>query len=89
MDSKLKGFITFFVNYHTDMAQSAEEIVVLHKNLNKDVVEALQKSGYEVMFVACTKEACRVEKVDFDQPFPRFVPGKTRMIENAKPKEEV
>lgn len=84
----MRGFITFFVNYHPELNQTADEIVNMHKIHNKVVVEKVQEAGYEVMFVACTKEACRVEKVDFDQPFPRYVPGRNRLIEN-KVKEEV
>lgn len=80
----MRGFITFFVNYHSDLGQTPDEVLNLHKIHNKAVVEKVQDAGYEVMFVACTKEACRVEKVDFDQPFPRYVPGKPRLLENVK-----
>ena len=83
----MKGFIVFYVNYFPDLNQTAEEVLNLHKMHNKVVVEKVQESGYEVMFVATTKEACRVDKVDFDQPFPRFVPGKPRLLTD-KPKEE-
>ena len=29
---------------------------------------------YQIMFVPTTKEANRIEKVDYDEAFPRFVP---------------
>jgi hypothetical protein len=33
-----------------------------------------KESNYQIMIVPTTKEACRVEKIDFDKPFPRYIP---------------
>jgi hypothetical protein len=69
----LKGFITFFINFVPGVEQDVKQTLDLAANYNKDVIEKLRAADYEVMFVATTKEACRVEKIDLDKPHPRFV----------------
>jgi hypothetical protein len=69
----LKGFITFYVNFFPDLGQDIKAILDLTANYNREAIEKVRAADYEVMFVATTKEASRVEKIDLDKPHPRFV----------------
>ena len=42
---------------------------------NKELFDEIKESTqYRIAIVPTTKEACRIEKIDFDKPFPRFPP---------------
>lgn len=70
----MKGIITFYINVHPDLNQDLTESIEVFRQVNKDLFESIQKeSEYRIAIVPTTKEACRIEKVDFDKPFPRFV----------------
>ncbi len=70
----MKGIITFYINFHPDLNQVAEECVEIFRQCNKDLIAKINEEGtYLVAVVPTTKEACRIEKMDFDKPFPRFV----------------
>lgn len=69
----MKGFVVFYINFFPELGQNVEEILALMKKFNADVITKIQEDGYNVMFVGTTKEATRVEKVDFEHPFPRHV----------------
>lgn len=71
----LKGFITFYVNYFPDLGQNPQEMLDLWKSYNKETIEKIRAADYEVMFLATTKEASRVEKIDLDKPFPKYIRG--------------
>lgn len=71
-----KGILVFYINYFPDSGQKVEDIINIVRQQNKDLIDKLEGNGegdYKVMFVPTTKEASRVEKIDFDQPHPRFV----------------
>jgi predicted transcriptional regulator len=70
----LKGFVTFYINYFPDLEQNSEQLLVLMKSQNKELIERLREADYEVAFIITTKESTRVEKIDLDKPFPRFRP---------------
>lgn len=56
------------------MGQDLNQTIEVFKQVNKDLFDSIQNdSDYNVAIVPTTKEACRIEKIDFDKPFPRFV----------------
>lgn len=70
-----KGILMFYINFVPDSGVTVEQTTDLFRSQNKELLEKLKAAGdYEVMFVPTVKEATRVEKVDFDQPYPRFIP---------------
>lgn len=71
--TRLNGIIVFYINFFPENGQDAETTINLVRNQNKALEERVKESGYDLMFVPTTKEASRVEKIDFDQPFPRYV----------------
>jgi predicted fused transcriptional regulator/phosphomethylpyrimidine kinase len=77
----IKGFITFYVNFFPDLNQDIKQTLDMAANYNKETIEKIKEANYEVMFVPTTKEASRVEKVDFDKPHPRFIVGNNRDVE--------
>lgn len=69
----MKGVIIFYMNFHPEYNQDQIQQIEIMKSINKDIIERMNKEGeYPVMIVPCTKEACRVEKVDFNKAFPRY-----------------
>jgi hypothetical protein len=56
----------------------------ISRNQNSDLIGLLKEKGYEVMFVPCTRESTRVEKIDLDLPYPRFVAPHMDVVENDK-----
>lgn len=72
----LKGIIVFYINFLTAEDQKDSDATLnMVRNQNKELHTKLAEAGYDMIFVPCVKEACRVEKVDFDQPYPRFIPN--------------
>ena len=43
--------------------------------------DKIRENGYEVMFIGTTKEGTRVEKIDFDAPFPRSILPKMDIVD--------
>lgn len=69
----MKGIIVFYINFHPDNGQDAQSSVDVMMRCNKEVIDKINSDGeYRVMVVPTTKEACRVEKIDFDMAFPRY-----------------
>lgn len=74
-DVGLKGFISLFVNFHPEVKLDVQEILNLIKSINAESLSKVADDGkYQFLIVPTTKEASRVEKVDLESPFPRFVP---------------
>ena len=70
----MQGIITFYINWHPDIGQDHQQTIELFRQANKDLIEEIHSTtGYKVCVVPTTKESCRIEKVDFDKPYPRFV----------------
>jgi|GEM_PF-6538785 hypothetical protein len=85
----MKGIVTFYINYHPDLGQDLVQTIEVFKQVNKDLFEAIQnESEYRVAVVPTTKEACRIEKVDFDKAFPRFVPRTHSDLEYLERRKE-
>lgn len=88
MSEKSIGVIIFYLNYNPDIeGLSFKDQVEIFKELNSDFIKQLEvECNYRVAIVPTTKESCRVEKMDFDCPFPRFVPNNVDVRENEQNK---
>lgn len=84
----MKGIIFCYLNFHPQHNQTGDDLINLVKNQNKDLIAELEKTDYRMAFVATCEEACRVEKVDFDQPFPRFKPNFVDMAKEEEKEKE-
>lgn len=85
----LKGVISIFVNFHPEMNLDIPDIMNMIQKINSESLSATQQDGqYQVLLIPTTKEASRAEKVDWDMPFPRFVP-KMQGRRNTVPKKVV
>lgn len=70
---KLKGVIVWFINMYPDLGQSVDHTLHMIKEMNKPLMERLAADGrYVCLMIPTTKEATRIEKVDYDAPFPRY-----------------
>lgn len=85
----LKGIVVVFVNFFPEFNQTLETTLNFMKNLNSEVYEKIRESGYEVMFVGTIKEGTRVEKIDFDAPFPRSILPKMDIFDYADVEKSV
>jgi CO dehydrogenase/acetyl-CoA synthase gamma subunit (corrinoid Fe-S protein) len=69
----MNGIIVFYINFHHDLNLDIQSTIDFVYRINQANIERIHKdSGYQVMIVPTQKEACRVEKIDFDKPFPRY-----------------
>jgi hypothetical protein len=72
--SEFKGFMSLFVNFHPEVRLDVQETINLIKTLNAESISKIVEDGqYQLIFVPTTKEASRIEKVDLESPFPRFI----------------
>jgi len=72
---KLKGVVFFYFNLYPDLGQQVTATMQMIKEMNKPLLDKLSEDGrYVCVMVPTTKEATRVEKVDYDSPFPRYIP---------------
>lgn len=85
----MKGILTFFINFHPELEQDVCQTIATFRQLNKDLFEEIHSNtDYRVAVVPTTKEACRIEKIDFDKPFPRTVPRNHDDIEAMERRRE-
>jgi hypothetical protein len=69
----MKGIIVFYINVHPEHNQDITQVISVFKEVNKEMFARIEKDmEYQTMIVPCTKESCRVEKIDFDMPYPRY-----------------
>jgi len=60
----------------------------LIREINKEALELIDKDGvFKLLIVPTTKEGSRVEKVDWDYPFPRLIPSKEKNSKKSKDEE--
>jgi hypothetical protein len=79
----MKGYVIFYINFFPDLGQDMETIFKMIISHNKEMLDKVREHGeYDIIFVPTTKEATRVEKIDFDRPFPRFKPQSNKNIVN-------
>ena len=69
----MKGFVNFFVNFEEYDPDKIDAIMQIIKRENQEIWQLALKSDYPFMIQPTQNEASRIEKVDFDSPFPRFV----------------
>lgn len=85
----MKGIITFYINYQPGLGQVAEQCIEVFRSCNKDLIEKIHnETGYHVAVIPTTNESCRLERMDFDKPFPRFVPYHVDIAEVERRREE-
>lgn len=74
-DKKFKGLVVFWVNLHPDMGQDTRETLELVKEMNKPLLDHMttEDGRYRFLFIPTFKESTRIEKIDFDEPFPRYI----------------
>jgi len=66
-----KGIITYFVNRQEfKNLEEQQALIDLFRRTNAELIEDAKKIGYHIMFVTTTSEASRVEKIDYNLPFP-------------------
>jgi hypothetical protein len=76
--AEFKGIISLFINFHPETNVDIPETLELVKELNKEVIDAVNADGrFKILIIPTVKEGSRAEKVDWDSPFPRIMPGGT------------
>jgi hypothetical protein len=71
----MKGIVTIYINFHPEYNQDIQQTIDVVLKANAGAMDKICKeSDYQLLIVPTTKEACRAEKIDFDNPFPRFLP---------------
>jgi hypothetical protein len=71
----MRGIVVFYIDIHPEFNQDIQQTIDIVLKANAALIEKINKdSEYQVMVVPTTKEACRAEKIDFDKPYPRFLP---------------
>lgn len=85
----MKGIMTFYMNVEEVEDGKESEYLDLMKRTNADLIHKLEESGYGVMIVPVEKESSRVEKVDFDMPFPRYILPHVDIVEHDKILQEI
>lgn len=89
MDNKLKGIMIFYVNLYPDLGQELESTLAMIKEMNRPLIERLTKDGrYVYLLVPTTREATRVDKIDYDSPFPRYLPNSIDIHKNGLGREK-
>jgi len=76
------GILSLFINFHPDIKLDPQETLLMIRALNEGAIKVITEDGrYQLILVPTTKEASRIEKVDYDMPFPRLMP---KAVEKAK-----
>lgn len=66
-----KGMIVIYVNRDDNTLEKQSNAIDLINSLNSVVFTTLKEYGFHNFFITTANEASRVEKIDFDKPFPR------------------
>lgn len=81
--------MTFYMNVEGVDDGKELEYLDLMKTTNVNLIKKLEEEGYGVMIVPVEKESSRIEKVDFDLPFPRYVLPHVDIVEHDKIIQEI
>lgn len=69
----MKGILTFYLNF-PDFKQDIPTVIEIFRQCNKELFAEIESEiGYKICVVPASQESCRIEKIDFDKPYPRFV----------------
>lgn len=86
----MKGIVNFYMNVeHCEKGQEEKDYIDLMINTNSSMMARIEENGFGVMVVPVRKESSRMEKVDFDRPFPRYILPHVDIIEHDKIIEEI
>jgi hypothetical protein len=74
MSNDFNGLIMFYINYRPEDGEDVKKRKELLWECNKEIFDKIQsETSYRIAVVPTTKESCRVEKMDFDKPYPRYL----------------
>ena len=66
----MKGFITYYVKIKVTDGMTLEEAIAQNvsfiKQHNKDVIDTIRNSGYEMMFIPTYEESSHLEKTTLE-----------------------
>lgn len=70
----MKGIINYYLYIPEGSNMESQTIIDLFYKVNQAVFDKVtREAGYHICVVPTNvKEACRIEKLDFDKAFPRF-----------------
>ena len=83
----MKGIMTFYMN--VEECEDIKAYLDILIDINSGLIQRMEEAGYGVMVVPVRNESSRVEKVDFDQPFPRFILPHVDIVEHDKIIQEI
>lgn len=73
--SEQKGILNYYLYMPGDAGQEQQTILIdLFLKINAASFEKINRdSGYQIMIIPImVREATRIEKIDFENPFPRY-----------------
>lgn len=84
----MNGIINFYINTHPELSQDPQQMIDLFRANNKEIIDKLSnEAGYIAMIIPITNESCRVEKIDFNKPYPVYVPRTHHNLAKAEQRE--
>lgn len=66
----MQGLICCYINRKDYEGKQEEEVLQIAVQDNQALIDASSDSGWAVLFIPTTNEGTRIEKIDFDKPFP-------------------
>jgi len=67
-----KGIIICYINRHDHNENYERSLLDSILKTNEEMIKILEDEGYYMLFLVTTTEASRIEKIDYDKPYPRF-----------------
>lgn len=64
MNKEIKGLIVFYINVGQIPTEKAEEFVELHKEKIKNIIEKLENTGWNLIFLPTRIGETRIEKIE-------------------------
>jgi len=83
-----KGLIACYLNRDEFGEQDEEKLLQSMTVANDELVKLAVESGYAVIFIPTVDEGSRVEKIDFDKPFPLYRSKPTAEDEDRQKKKK-
>lgn len=86
----MKGLLVFYVNTRDGNVAQVQTQMDLFLKSNDTLIKRIQdEMGYQIMLVPTQNEACRIEKIEFDKPFPRYALPHIDLAESDKMMERI
>lgn len=72
-DGEDKGILTLYVNFDPETDVDVFKISTLIRDFNKAEFDFIEQEGrFKVLIVPTTNEGSRIQRVEWDQPFPKL-----------------